>query len=418
MNFYRIDCKTFCQLFPNAKLFRCLKTFHDFTRQDWDIQISFQPSCLSGKSWFAVIHSRVDPASGPEHEWVILTKKILDSLDTKTHLLVSGIGKLQFDFPLYHWLKKGGQSIVISETISPCNKASFVSYKWFLEHPLVFWIVLSGPHKKPRSTTLSKKIRDQLLFAASRRIFKGMVRTGGNMAEYISQYDKEIVTDLAQTPYKYKTHVKRKITSGSNASGVASVTNECRKSKGSDEYIWHFTRSRKEPWPDQGWESYLEGLEGKDQSVPYSAFDALIQILSTQKIMASSYLIRGSYPVVCMTAVELAKIRKLMTWQKHLRRSRFDPYGIGLLKKEAIRMGVRPVIYGSSKDYRCLAEAERFLFQLSSSGRHNWAEEQEWRFKGDLDLRVVPREALKILVAAREDVEVIRDITSAGIIVF
>lgn len=155
-----------------------------------------------------------------------------------------------------------------------------------------------------------------------------------------------------------------------------------------NDFLWHYTRETVGPWPDQTWPDYIESLVVNDPAAAHTAIDTLDHIIEHGEIKASNYLIRGEYPVVCLTSKVPSQIAETQRYHRHLMRWNFLPYGIGILKEKAIQCGARAVIYGQDQTYDNLDVKDRFLFQKSSSksNDHNWEDEAEWRIPGDINL--------------------------------
>ncbi len=167
-----------------------------------------------------------------------------------------------------------------------------------------------------------------------------------------------------------------------------------------NDYLWHFTRMRCEPFPGDDWDRYFEDLIGRG-TAPYSAFHSLLNILKNKRIVSSPKLIRGGYPVVCFTAAPLGELKRLRTWQNHLARMRFSMYGIGIRKDAAEKLGIAPVIYGDDDEFESLPEAGRFRFQVKRPGGHDWTVEKEWRCRGDVDLGDLDHDSMAVSVSTQ-----------------
>ena len=159
-----------------------------------------------------------------------------------------------------------------------------------------------------------------------------------------------------------------------------------------DNYLVHWTRRRDGPWPGETDEEYLDqlilGVETKDRS----AFATLCRIVSDQRIVASSHLIRGGHEVVCFSDITLEQLAGRRVYRKHLRRWDYEPYGVAVRRDVLEKHGALPVIYGGDEDFEHLGPGDKPFFQMRSTGdgETQWTEESEWRIKGSVLLRDQP----------------------------
>ena len=355
---------------------------------------------------FTVVNSKARLRSDPQDPWVLKTKAILDQFDPKKNLLITGIGMLHYDFPLFYWLKRAGNAVVIAEG-NPGEKRLNGHYQWFINHRSIQWILLNSPELQKSSTKHTKQLRDLMVMALSETVVKGTVTANGNMAQLCRLYCKEggKITEIVATDYPQKRHrmvPEKKVLQKPDSIPVAYPK----------DYLWHYVRGRHCPWQGLGWETYLAGLSGQGQPVPYSALDTLMRILDQKQIMASSYLIRGGYPVVCCSEHSPDQMRSLFHWQKHLRRRRFEPYAIGIRKELAQQLGFRTVVYGSISDYENLDGEERYRFQNLGKSTQDWPSEKEWRKPGSVSLVNLDFESMAIAVPNGDDAIRIQAITA------
>jgi hypothetical protein len=388
------------------------------SRNQYDSRLlSFYLTTPESPAWtlkrFALINSRVSPGMQTGNSWTQTIRTILDTHDTKKEVLVSGIGMIHYDYPLYYWLKSGGRCAIVTGGLPKSFSLGGIQpYKWFLNHHNTMLFFLGDPEKVQRSTPEFRQFRDRMVIAACDFIVQGIVRPRGNMSQCIRRY-KEWGGTVETPPTFSGKHADRKDQPVSWNQQLKqwrirleSVGNQ---PKGSNEHrtVWHFTRGRKYPWPGQGWESYLDGLNGIGDPVPYTGLDTLIRILKMKRIQSSRYLIRGKRQVVCLTDASLNEIVPLCTWTRHVHRYRFEPFAIGFTSKTARILGARPAIYGTSDLYDRLPESERYRFQRFVSDGHDWRQEREWRLEGDLDFGHIDPGDITILVVEKAQKHVV-----------
>lgn len=176
-------------------------------------------------------------------------------------------------------------------------------------------------------------------------------------------------------------------------------------------WLTHCTRAQTDGWPDQCEADYLDELLLHRRVSDRSAFASLGRIIDTQRLVATSRMIRGDTGVVCFTAVPLRDLSRLRTFRSHLARWDFEPYGICIHQDWLARRGCSPVRYGDDTLWESLASVDRPLFQLqtSRSGRSgrtiDWSIEREWRHIGDVELAELPSEAGLLFVPTHDEAE-------------
>lgn len=177
----------------------------------------------------------------------------------------------------------------------------------------------------------------------------------------------------------------------------------------SDEWIFlsHTTRACSGPWPGQSMAAYIDSVLDEAGDADHSAIAALERIVTQEKLLAASRMIRGGHAVVCLTAVPLLDLPPLRKFQTHRSRWDFEPYGICISRQWLQDRGAKPVIYGDEATWQSLEDGDRPYFQFtsspSSSPGTDWSTEREWRHVGDLDLSDLPPEDGLLFVHHYED---------------
>ncbi len=161
-----------------------------------------------------------------------------------------------------------------------------------------------------------------------------------------------------------------------------------------EDWLLHWTRERKGPWPGQTADDWMDELILGCDSADHSPVSALLRIAAEGRLRSSSEGIRGGHSVVAFTEVPLAEFRSRRVFRKHRLRFDFEPWGIGIRRATLLRLGVRPVIYGTDDDWDQLEACQQPWFQkdVPDDRATSNAEEREWRISGDCWLNVLPVE--------------------------
>jgi hypothetical protein len=173
-------------------------------------------------------------------------------------------------------------------------------------------------------------------------------------------------------------------------------------------YVVHFTRACPAELPGETRWAYVRSLVASRDPGFHRGSRVLRRILAGDCIQASSRLIRGGHAVVSFTAADPADVAALARWARHLGRWTFEPYGIGVRRELAPRLGLHPVVYGPPGLYRALPEAERYLFQVADTAGVDWTAEREWRARGDVDLHRWPAADGIVVVPSEEEACTVR----------
>lgn len=171
------------------------------------------------------------------------------------------------------------------------------------------------------------------------------------------------------------------------------------------EWLVHCTRASDVAWPGQTHRQYLDSLLlGDDRAAVGDAFAAVRRIVRGRRLIAAAAASAKTYRVVCFSAVSLANLVRRRCYRSHLHRWDYEPYGIAIQLRAAAAAGVKPVIYGDQIQRGELTPDDRYRFQ--ARGRtHDWTQEREWRWLGDLDLNRFSPCDVRVFVPTAEQAE-------------
>ena len=332
---------------------------------------------------FVIIHSAKSRSTHTDAPWIKLTKRIFSGHDPKKEILITSIGMLHYDIVLREWMRRGGFSrVILYRSVDDWPDKMKELYGWVINKSK---IKLIQPPPSNRSTDSGNKDKQELYLARDRYVIDsaaivevGCVRHKGRMSALLKNINPQfqLVRNWSLTKaekMETELHVIPRFKLPENINSF-------------DNYVWHFTRTRFAPWPDKTMADYLDDLLGHGQKAPYSAETVLKQIIKERRIRSSSYLVKGNQPVVCFSSATWETVKTLFTWQNHLRRFRFEPFGVGVTKSELKKLGIYPVIYASENDYKKLDQDERWRYQKHDQYATKWIDEAEWRCKNDLNL--------------------------------
>lgn len=173
----------------------------------------------------------------------------------------------------------------------------------------------------------------------------------------------------------------------------------------SGEYLIHCTRKRLGAWPDQSLSHYYDEAILQQWSVTLRPIDSLLRILRTQRLIATQHLRRGGVSTVCFSQQPLSRLLALHSFQSHVGRWDWEPYGVAIRKEWLQTQGARPVNYLHRKQIERLpAEEQAFAQPLPQRpGDRDWRVEEEWRMVGDVRLSRLASDQAWIFVPSESD---------------
>lgn len=323
--------------------------------------------------------------------------------------LVGG-GLIHLDFA--RWCAHSFGATVFVDVVFPVSKrkkfSSDCADKWFDARLEVV---------PPSAMTLSELYfaRDKTIADLSDMLIAVAVRRGGTMEKIGRQAIKNgkrvlvIVPPLRRSCYLgnfelleaggEKLDISLSLPKIEKTTFIAPVVSEKISEEQLEGWLWHYTREHIGPWHGQSWDSYFKGLINSAPDSARTPFDTLLKILEEERIRGSGELIRGGEPVVCWTSNSPLKILSRASYRKALARWEYHPYAVAIKQSITDRVRIKPVIRGSSNEYKLIPQEQRYLYKrVDPMGNNKWAEQDEWRCRGDFLLTDVhPSEGLVLV---------------------
>ena len=264
------------------------------------------------------------------------------------------------------------------------------------------------PNDPVNSDDNPQTIRDRQVAALADMLVPVSIRSGGTMHVLVGE------------ALKSGKKITREFDVGPSAKGDSFKVSidETRLSPELDElgsdYLIHWTRGINGPWPDERLiDLYREIVNA--ESWPRSALQTLMQIVNTRRILASSTHMPGKVPTVSFSALPPREVIPLMRWRARYGFMSFEPYGVGIHRDVADRLGINKVLYHESGAKPAGGKSDKWRTQ--SVGKvTDWRGEGEYRCRGDVDLVSIPSDYIIIVCQSKEEVEVLRSSMSYRII--
>lgn len=169
----------------------------------------------------------------------------------------------------------------------------------------------------------------------------------------------------------------------------------------SQDYLVHSTRARQTHWPDQSDQALLSETFRLAWNPAPTPLETLLRIVSEQRLIATTNLKRGTTPTISFTENSLATLQNMRTFQSHLARWDWEPYGIAIRKSKLSHLRCKPVRYLSRDQIDRLEPDDQSYCQplpLNATDR-DWTCEREWRLADDLRLVQVGSNEAFVFVA-------------------
>lgn len=161
-------------------------------------------------------------------------------------------------------------------------------------------------------------------------------------------------------------------------------------------FLIHCTRARQGAWPDQSAAQFYDELLIKPWLATPSSWESLRRILESKRLVATSHLKQGINPTISFTQRSLHELLNARTFESHLARWDWEPYGLMIDRDWLAGVGCQPVIYLKREEYKHIPADKRQFTQpyeesnaTEKKGR-DWRVEQEWRLPCDLRLYQIP----------------------------
>ncbi len=244
--------------------------------------------------------------------------------------------------------------------------------------------------------------RDKLIVETADVLVPISLRKDGYMETLMKQHSvrKKKVVGQFQVPYEKRSEPL--------AYSIQTDRLKPELTRMKDQYVIHWTRASNSAWPTEKLIVHYKAII-ESETYPRSAFDTLMNIMSTKRICASSRHMPMSIPAVSFSGLPPVEVIPLMRWRSRYQQMSFEPYGIGIEKDYVMSSGICPVRYYKKRSDR-INNDDPWLWQ-SIGERGDWRAEQEYRYKGDFNLAQVPLERIRVFCYTKKEAHIIEKST-------
>ena len=251
--------------------------------------------------------------------------------------------------------------------------------------------------------------RDRLIVRNADVLLPLSIRPDGQMSRLLAEGRDEGKPIIGSWKVEYETREK---TLGYSIRDEH-LTDEIRRC--GDEYLVHWTRGSNSPWPTEDAIDYYLAIV-RSKSYPRSGLDTLCSIVEKRKIVASSRNMPEHTPTVSFSCLPPRELAGLITWRARRRLMSFEPYGIGLEREYASKLGIQPVRY-YNRDSDRPSDVPVWLTQ-STGVKTDWRQEREYRNKGDFEFSEIPKDKLVCFTRTEGQATQLQDATGIRTIGF
>jgi len=359
-----------------------------------------------------ILNSRQSKTPVGDDKWVQGTNEAVSQAIQSGYTLITSIGLNTWELTLWACSKQNGFQIVICplnsfEMIPHTVKSVIADFN--LNPGRTGWLFFESTDKK--SPKKDWQIRDELAIYSADIFIPVSLRPQSNLQlmiePYLADKGRQLIGDIKtgyHKPIYQHQHIPKK--PGDHLAGLKW------------DYITHWTRSCNGSMPGQFSHDYYQQITNSQTVYCNHALNVLKNILIEKSIRASSNNLPANLSAVAFTINHPKQMLKLMRWRKRLVNWNFEPYGIAIRTKAAVKQGIKEVIYGDKNRYDQLTEKQKRFFQNTRGEKSDWQTENEWRHIGNIDLNIFSSDDIRIIVSNPSEIEKIKSYTESKIISF
>jgi hypothetical protein len=356
----------------------------------------------------AILNSRQSLRPIGTDLWIINAGLAVRDAKSRGCAILASVGMSSWEIALYFASKyKADLSVYAPSNIGE-KKEDIIDYwaaQFHLEKSRTEWHFIDGGKKRADYNRFRSE-RDNLVVSQADLIYPISLRPDGNLRRLIDAYGKPCICDF-QTAYEAR--------KGGACRSIEPSSVDDRVDLLLEGYIIHWTKASNFPWPGETHFQYYEDIVNSSRRYARSGLGTLKRILRERRLRASAKHVRKGFPAVAFSTLKPSLALGLMKWRARYREMTFEPYGVGIRKEYAERIGIRKVFYGSPEMYRYLEKEHQPYFQnIGTIG--DWLAEMEYRHIGDLDLSLIPDDMIAVVVKTSEEVAEAKSIFPGKII--
>jgi len=239
--------------------------------------------------------------------------------------------------------------------------------------------------------------RDSYIINHSDVLYPISIREKGFFSKLLSANTTKSDT-IFKIPYFYN-HIKKSYKINiANCKGIPESIE--------DKYLFHWTRKTKSKWPDENYFDYYNSIINSSKYTR-DAFSTLNHILDKMCICSSDRHLSKNCKSVSFSGLNPKRFIDNFRWRKRYTEMSFEPYGIGIDKKYALNNGFVKVEYVEPINIKNVDIDKKWMVH-SKGISNNWSNEEEYRFSGDVDLSLIPKDKLLCICLHKNEAQEIQ----------
>ena len=326
-------------------------------------------------------------------EWLKSARTAVEFLERSDCPMVSGIGGIWWDYPLWYANIKGLPLVVVHTPV--CDQSQIPDIDSLL-HPLNLapnrTTVIIPLIKKTLGKEDSLHLRDKIVYNLATQRYVLVIRKGGYWHSVLANDPTVDRRFTAPYPHELPLEWKTLISPATILQPIENVN--------WDDYLIHWTRGYYAPFPGESLADYFTALTANPSGNPRDGLATLAHIAQEGIIRGSGNITRGGEPVVSLTALPPHSFPQLLHYRYGFKRWTMEPFGIAIPRTRIVSAGGLPVTYGKPSEYSKLPTAQKPFFQAKQSARASqqidWSNEAEVRIIGDFDFSPIRNEVIFI----------------------
>lgn len=323
--------------------------------------------------------------------WLKNTIEAIRWVTREGHILVTSVGMQTWEVVLFLAVKNCIPRIVLipcSGKESFSSLCSFYSRQFNLDDGITEYLPVETGNEAVRI----ESVRDQCAVGVADILVPVALRKNGTLMQLLSTVEKSTLQSQFVTQYQARSApLNFRYNNGLQVNDQLIDV--------SAGYLFHWTRTTYEPWPDERMWDYYDAIISSN-SYARTALKTLEHILDSGAIIGSSRHMPGGQRCVSFTGKRPDEFLPLMRWRSRYHEMSYEPYGIGVRKSAALADGVIKVFYTDSRNGK--ENGERWLLQ-SSGKKGNWVIEDEYRCKDDFRHSGVEKKDLLVVCATPDE---------------
>ncbi len=320
-----------------------------------------------GRPFAAILNSRQGGILLGADGWIEGTIDAVRALSQKGVTILSSVGTQSWGFLAWAVGHCDGRQIIVyplfrGEDPEEWVEGALFDYGLARERTGFAFYKTDCPASRPKQAWLQ---RDETVIRLADEIYPISIRRGGNLDSMMRREKaaKARINNAFSVDYRPRRRENARLPSA----------DALRRRFREWDCLTHWTHTFVTPWPEESYDDFYRAIVESKDVYPRSAFATLEHILECGKIRGAARNLGGALPNIAFNALSPSEaVRQNSRKGKYP----FEPYGIAIEREAAMKLGVQRM-------------------------------EQKWRFDGDLDLTLLPKDSFFAIVLTKPEASIL-----------